>query len=731
MMLRRTEGGLAWLGLMLLVSGSLLTGPRMGIIGAAVSQGLHAVAGDAAWLLPVWLIDVSRRSFVGCERSVMRAVRWLLFCTLSAVTLALLGAAGGWIGVSLASIFVQAIGAGATVLVIGTWAVLGLRLLGRERVEVIVVHAATVSRQALSQYRPMLRERGALTTGEVIDTVGEPVTPANPTPGPTPMPSTLVPVVPDAPVRVSAAKPPSAARLVQRVRSNWVLPDVDALLQQPKQNHVDKGFLLRVAKDLENRLRHFKLAATVLPSDRQGAIVARYEVTLSAGQEISKITARLEDLETAYKGLKFASLSGTGKLGIEIPLPEDRRRAIALREVLDSPAWTDHEGGLPLAIGVTSSGDPVVIDLSSPLTPHLLVAGATGSGKSVGINAMLTSLLVRNTPAELQLLIFDPKVVEFVTFFGLPHLLKPVITEMEEAVEMLAWACDEMDRRYRKMAAAKAKNLDGYNRSAEPSDRMARIVIVIDEYADLISVRARNPDDPEEKLSQAKSKDLVEGFVMRLAQKARAAGIHVILATQRPSVDVLGGAVKANFGSRVSYKVSQREDSKTTIGTSGAETLLGLGDALCKLPSISTELIRVHGAFVDESEVVEVVNGWTSQASSEERPVPLLLSAGSANVEAEVDELDAPPPPKLAPILAAKPAAKAPAPSDELFATAVEIGRRLKHVSVRQLEEELSCGHKKAKKLFGRMLAAGLVKPGGKNNTHVFCGANAEGTCEG
>ena len=717
MILRRTEYGLAWLGLMLLVSGSLLTGPRMGIIGSAVSQGLHAVAGDAAWLLPVWLIDVSRRSFLGCQRSVMRAVRWLLFCTLSAVTLSLLGAAGGWIGVCLASIFVQAIGAGAAMLVIGTWAVLGLRLLGRERVEVIAVHAASVSRQALSQYRPMPRARGALTTGEVIDAVGEPVTPANPTS----MPSTLVPVTPDAPVPVSASKPPTAARLVQRVRSNWVLPDVDALLQQPKQNHVDKGFLLRVAKDLENRLRHFKLAATVLPADRQGAIVARYEVTLSAGQEISKITARHEDLETAYKGLKFASLSGTGKLGIEIPLPEDQRRAIALREVLDSPAWTDNDGGLLLAIGVTSCGDPVVIDLSSPATPHLLVAGATGSGKSVGINAMLTSLLARYTPAELQLLIFDPKVVEFVTFFGLPHLLKPVITEMEEAVEMLAWACDEMDRRYRKMASAKAKNLDGYNRSAEPSDRMARIVIVIDEYADLISVRARNPDDPEEKLSPAKSKDLVEGFVMRLAQKARAAGIHVILATQRPSVDVLGGAVKANFGARVSYKVSQREDSKTTIGTSGAETLLGFGDALCKLPSISTELIRVHGAFVDETEVVEVVDGWTSQASCEERPVPQLLSTGSANVETEVDEPDAPPAPKFAPVHAAK----ASAPSNDLFARAVEIARSKKHISGRQLGEELRCGHTKGKKLFSRLLAENLIEPGGPNNTHVYIGPDA------
>lgn len=715
MILRRAERGLAWLGVMVLVALSLLMGPRMGIIGDSISLGLHAVAGHAAWLLPIWLFEVSCRTFAGCRLSPMRGMCRLLLCILSAVTLALLGAAGGWAGVTLASIFVQAFGAGAALLMFGTWSWLALRLvfrlLGAERLQAIAGQATTVSRQALAQYRPIIRT-ALPARGEVIDTVGETIT-SN---GPPPIQDSLAPVPPPParPTPVAQAKP------VQRKPSKWDLPNVEALLQQPAHSQADAAYLTKVARDLAERLRLFRLAATVQPAERQGAIVSRYEITPAATQEIKPITAKLVDLEAAYKGLRFVPLSGTGKLGVEIPVPDSQRRTIMLREVLDSPAWIENDMILPLALGVTTSGDPVVVDLAT--CPHLLVAGATGAGKSVGVNVMLTSLLLRNSPSDLQLLLIDPKVVEFPRYRGLPHLLTPVITEAAEAIARLQWACEEMDRRYLQLAEADAENLEVFNETVSPRDRLPRIVIVIDEYADLTCVAVPDPNNPAEKLTVAKSKELVESAVIRLAQKARAAGIHVILATQRPSVDVLTGAIKANFPSRISYKTAQREDSKTIIGASGAEKLLGDGDSLFLVPGLSTELVRVHGAFVAKSEVKAVCASWTCQATGEEHrgSAPRSTIEAEDPIEPAAPRLPAPKPQLNQDVVVAA----APPESDDLFARAVEFARSRGYVSARQLGDEFGVGFNKSKKLFGRMLSAGLLKPGGPNNTHVFIAKN-------
>jgi S-DNA-T family DNA segregation ATPase FtsK/SpoIIIE len=523
---------------------------------------------------------------------------------------------------------------------------------------------------------------------------------------------------------LAAAKPAPS-----RAPSNWDLPDVQRLLQKPKHNRVDRDFLAAVAVDLENRLRHFRRAATVQPAEKQGALVSRYEITLAAGQEIAPIQAREEDLEAAYKGLRFASLSGTGKLGIEIPLPEPQRRPIMLREVLDSPAWTSSNAVFPIAIGVTSSNEPVVVDLASAKTPHMLVAGTTGSGKSVGVNAMLTSLLVRYSPSELKLLIFDPKIVEFVIFHGLPHLLKPVITEMEEAIEQLQWACKEMDERYVTMARVRAKNLESYNDSVCEAQRLPRIVIVIDEFADLMLVRVKNPNKPTELLNLKNSNELVTGLVMRLAQKARAAGIHVILATQRPSVDVVSGPVKANFGVRIAYKVLQREDSKTIVGTGGAELLLGNGDALCSIPSLSTDLVRVHGSFVSEEEVAAVVASWLSQATGEEQPLAVRSVMASSEPAGAAVGGDADVEPQSKPGPRADNGGRLQ--SDDLlvgavpdpYEKAVRYAEAKGNISVRQIAEDaVGCGWGPAKKIFRRMLESGVIKPGGPNNTHVYIG---------
>lgn len=703
---RRTESGLVWAALLVVTGGSLPAGAHwFAWLGDALSLALHTVLGDAAWLIPLWFGDVSRRTFAGYDRAPWRAVRWGLLCILSAVSLSLLGAVGGWIGVTLSSILVQSIGAGAALLVMGTWLVLVLRLLGPERVQGIAVRATSISRQALAQYRPLTAQRALPARSEVIDAVGETV--AFPTPPP--IPGAPVPVPPP----TAAAQPAPATRVAQRKPSKWDLPDAEALLQAPRHGHTDGAYLTQVARDLAERLRLFRLTATVHPAERQGAIVSRYEITPGASQKIQPITDRFKDLDAAYKGLRFVPLSGTGKLGVEIPVPGAQRRIIMLREVLDSAAWLESEAVLPIALGVTSSGDPVVFDLDQ--CPHLLVAGATKSGKTVGVNIMVTSLLMRHSPSDLQLIMIDPKLIEFRRYRGLPHLLRPVITEVKEAIECLQWACEQMDDRYRLFANADAEDLDEFNGAVSTANKLARIVLVIDECADLLCVAKTQ-------------RQLVEDTLMRLAQKARSAGIHLILATQRPSVDVITGPIKANFPSRIAYKVSQREDSKTIIDAPGAQSLLGNGDSLCLLPQLATDLIRVHGAFVSKDEVKAVCAAWTSQATGEEQRA---TTARPTVAPAEPSEHpEAPRLPALQPqqhdnvvvVPALAPAAPKETNGDP-YEKAVAYAKVKGTVSVRAIAEEaVGCGFSTAKKIFSRMLESGDIKPGGPNNTHVWVG---------
>lgn len=685
----RVENGLAVSALVIVTAGSLPEDTAaFGAIGQWISAGLRASVGMAAWLVPLWLGDVAIRTFGGWPSNPVRAARWLLAVTLSALTLTLIGESGGWLGATLAGVLLTTLGLGAHMLVAGTWLVIVLRLLGRDRVETVTARVVTAT-QAAMVHRPRLVRSSGPVFAPVIDTVGEPVAPP---PLPVPAPPVAAPF--------AAPQPPAATpapRALPRKPSKWDLPDVE-LLQEPTASNVDSSYREAVARNLADRLRHFRLAATVEAAQQQGAVVSRYEITPAATQEIKPITARLADLEAAYKGLRFVSLPGTGKLGVEIPVPDSQRGPIALRTVLDTQAWTESEAKLPLALGVTSAGDPVVIDLAS--CPHLLVAGATGAGKSVGINGMLVSLLLRHSPSELQLLLIDPKVVELARFRGLPHLICPPITEQADAVDRLLWACDEMDRRYKQFVAADASDLDSYNECVATADRLPRIVIVIDEYADLSSV----------------AKDQVEGPVIRIAQKARAAGIHMILATQRPSVEIVTGAIKANFPSRIAYKVAQREDSKTIIGANGAEKLLGNGDSLVLIPALSTDLTRVHGAFISKDEVKAVCRSWTSQTTAERAPEPRKVEKPA---QAEPEEQEEEPAPRRLP-------APQPPAADDLFPRAVAVARTKGHVSARLLVEELNCGFSKAKKLFARMHEQNLIKPGGPNNTHVYCGADAQ-----
>lgn len=723
----RLENCLAWAIAGVFVAGSLIEHQPMGAVGDLASTAMRTVVGNAAWLIPLWMFDAARRTFAGYQLIWRRVFIWLLLVGLVAVSFGMVSfAAGGRFGGGLAALLLQRLGAGATLIVLGTWTVIGLRLIGAAAADRIAESATRVVVSCRPSFANRLSLLSLPAVGHLdpIDAVGESVSMQHASMG-----MSMPPVVPT--TSSAATRAVVVAKVSPLSSSSWSIPSTELLLRGEHAER-DIAFLNEVAKDLTTRLGHFRIAASVAPAKTQGAIVSRYEVSPAATQAQNAITARAKDLSASYKGLLFVPMEGTGKLGIEIPLLDSHRRTIPLRDVVDSSAWTDADAILPLALGVTTAGDPVVIDLAE--CPHLLVAGSTGAGKSVAINAMLTSLLLRNSPSEMRLILIDPKVVEFPRYRGLPHLLTPVITETQEAIDRLAWACEEMDRRYQRFAVADAENLVAYNETAERSERMPRIVIVIDEYADLTCVAARDPENPERMLSVARTKEMVEGSVIRLAQKARAAGIHLVLATQRPSVDVVTGAIKANFPSRISFKTAQGQDSTTIIGQRGAEKLLGNGDSYCLIPSLSADLTRVHGAFVSKTEVRSVVAAWISQ--TEEQPVKKVSPTPAETSEPKLGPPKLPEPESEPESLDSHPLARPPirpvsslvsrrADEDRRYERAIGLARERGCISMRVLSEELGCGNVIAKRLFARLLADSLVEPGGTNNTHRFCGDEA------
>jgi S-DNA-T family DNA segregation ATPase FtsK/SpoIIIE len=416
----------------------------------------------------------------------------------------------------------------------------------------------------------------------------------------------MVPVAPfgpaETPAPVSHVRPASLAlvpppRLV--VQRPFVLPAIDYLVHAKVCTAATDHVALQAQKAaIVEKLSHYGVQGTV-EDVVQGPTVTTYEVSPAAGTKVSKVAGLADDLAMAL-GAKVrivAPIPGKNRIGIE--LPNARRAPVALRELVEDPRFQSFEGALPVVLGRDTQGNPVYADLAA--MPHVIVAGATGSGKSVGLNVMLTSLLYRRTPAEVRMLMIDPKVVELAPFNGIPHMLQPVVTDMKEAAAALKWAVSEMERRYQLFAQAGTRNVASYNAlmdRSSPADKLPWIVIVVDEFADLMMQHAKE----------------VEPAVLRLAQKARACGMHVILATQRPSVDVITGDIKANFPTRIAFRVSQKVDSRIILDEQGAEFLLGNGDMLVRLNG-SGETQRVQCPWVSEEEVGRVTGFLRSQAA--------------------------------------------------------------------------------------------------------------------
>src|SRR5258708_5228166 len=392
--------------------------------------------------------------------------------------------------------------------------------------------------------------------------------------------------------------------------SDYQLPSVDLLNEAEMRREQADDELLNMATKLAEKCREFNVTGQI-KYICPGPVVTTYGVKPDPGVKYSRVTGLVDDLCLALKAesIRIDPMPRKPHVGIEVPNP--RRETIYLREVIESRAFKDSTSKLTIAIGKTIDGLNYVSDLAR--MPHLLIAGTTGAGKSVGVNALLVSILYRARPDEVKLILIDPKRLELGLYEDIPHLATPIIVDAKPATRALRWAVAEMERRYKELAGWGVRNIDGYNAererrnlvkdfddSGQPWVKMPYIVIIIDELADLMMISGHE----------------VEDSITRLAQMARAVGIHLVLATQRPSVDVITGLIKANFPSRISYRVSTKVDSRTILDTNGAEHLLGRGDMLF-LPPGSSRLIRVHGAYVDETEIGKIVAHAKAQAKPE------------------------------------------------------------------------------------------------------------------
>jgi S-DNA-T family DNA segregation ATPase FtsK/SpoIIIE len=460
----------------------------------------------------------------------------------------------------------------------------------------------------------------------------------------------------------------------------YTLPSLDLLDPSPPWNHqVQENAMLAQAQKLEDTLRHFGVEGRVT-AIMTGPVVSRFEYEPALGVKISKITGLADDLALALKALSIrivAPVPGKGVLGIEVPNP--KRQVVALREILADGAYQKSASRLTLALGKDIMGASVVTDLAK--MPHLLIAGATGSGKSVGLNAMILSILYKAAPEEVRFLMVDPKRIELSLYEDIPHLLHPVVFNPKEATTALHWAVGEMERRYALLSDLSVRNIEGYNQKArvkKPDPRIDEgilprslpyLVIVIDELADLMLVSSRDTEE----------------YLIRLAQKARASGIHLIVATQRPSVDVITGLIKANFPTRISYQVSARTDSRVILDAMGAERLLGMGDLLFMPPGTS-RLKRIHGPFVSEEEVNRVTEFLKAQAAPE-------YEAGITEMREAEEEI-------------AENGEK-----DEKYADAVELVAETRNASISMLQRRLRVGYNRAARMIETMEKEGLIGP--------------------
>lgn len=505
----------------------------------------------------------------------------------------------------------------------------------------------------------------------------QPVDPLSPTIAPPQPIVTLQPSVQRQPKAEKTSKPPDAANEPSEKPTGYALPSMDFLDEpEARASLYDTEFLQSQARLLEKTLEDFNVKGMVTAIS-PGPVITTFEYEPAPGIKINKIVNLADDLSLALKALSIrivAPIPGKAAIGIEIPNHD--RHIVRFKEIVTSPAFDKSRSCLTLCMGKDIVGNPVVAELDR--MPHLLIAGATGTGKSVGLNAMICSLLYKSTPDQVKLIMIDPKRIELSLYDGIPHLITPVVTDVKKATNALFWAVREMERRYQLLSEHKARNITQYNQKMEKAKpdadgvqpvKLPLIVIIIDELADLMMVASRD----------------VEVALTRLAQMARASGIHLILATQRPSVDVLTGIIKANFPTRLSFQVSSRTDSRTIIDSNGAEALLGNGDMLL-LPPGTAKLQRIHGAYISEEELSRIIEFLKAQMPPEYND---LITEAITEDESESADED----------------------HDERYDDAVALVTKTRQASISMVQRHLRIGYNRAARIIETMEKEGIIGP--------------------
>jgi DNA segregation ATPase FtsK/SpoIIIE, S-DNA-T family len=693
----------------------------VGRVGAFLSELSFQLLGYAAYVVPA-VIGVAGWHYFWCQKpdaayTKLTGVALLFGCTSAFLSL-VFGSmevagntfyAGGSIGRAFGLLMSEYLNRTGSLIVLLTMMMLAVILstqfsFGRMFASA-TANSQNLSARGIGWLRGWIeRRRKDIARREVIAKHARPPVVAGQKPGRAPVAETeepparsARPIEPDAPPSPSRPSPPVVARKkaeapgslplaeepkapAPRKKGAFTLPP-PSLLDAPKaERKIDERELMEAAHLLAEKCREFSVEGQVAQI-HPGPVVTTFEFKPEAGVKYSKVTGLADDLCLAMQAesVLIDRIPGKSTVGIQIPNPN--REAISLREMLESDAYQRSSSKLTLALGKTIHGEPYVTDLAT--MPHLLIAGSTGTGKSVGLNSMLTSILYRATPDDVRMIMIDPKRLELGMYEDIPHLLSPVVVDPKKAANALRWAVREMEERYKTLAAEGVRNIEQYNRNvrivqqergAEAEDApktLPFIVVVIDELADLMMVASNE----------------VEESICRLAQMARAVGIHLILATQRPSVDVITGLIKANMPSRVSFRVSSKIDSRTILDANGAEQLLGKGDMLF-LPPASSRSIRLHGPYISEQESARLASFLRKQGKptfDETITAEEEGKSGPGGLEFEKDDL-----------------------YDEAARIVVSSGQ----VSISYLQRKLRVGFSRAARLVDMMEAEGLVSPG-------------------
>ncbi len=723
-------GGLAWLLFVLAmathqVSDAAFTTSgtgeplrnKAGLLGARLSDLALFLFGFSAW----WLVPVALRAWLSALARLLRGPaaepqlpRWMFWLGLALLLAAssslewtrlyrweplLTGHSGGVLGYALGGLSMRWLGfAGSGVLWIAAL-VLGLSLALRFS-WLRLADGIGEAIDRLREKRHDQRERAEdMRLGEVAAREREAVVDEQRA-----VVEDQLPIVIDAPV---VGIPPSQRVAKERQKPLFAelvdtkLPQVDLLdaATVKPQETVTPESIEMTSRLIEKKLRDFGVEVHVVAAS-PGPVITRYEIEPATGVKGSQVVNLARDLARSLSLVSIRVVEVIpGKNYMALELPNARRQTMRLSEILGSEVYNSSASMLTMGLGKDIVGNPVVADLGK--MPHCLVAGTTGSGKSVGINAMILSLLYKAEARDVRLILIDPKMLEMSVYEGIPHLLAPVVTDMKQAANALNWCVGEMERRYKLLSKLGVRNLAGYNKkiaeshergeklpnpfsltpeAPEPLDRLPHVVVVIDELADLMMVVGKK----------------IEELIARLAQKARAAGIHLILATQRPSVDVITGLIKANIPTRISFQVSSKIDSRTILDQMGAEALLGMGDMLYMASGTGLP-VRVHGAFVSDDEVHRVVEYLRSQG--EANYVEGILEGGVLDSEGGASDA----------------VAAGGGESDSMYDQAVAIVLQNKRASISLVQRHLRIGYNRAARLLEQMEQAGLVSPMGHN----------------